>query len=139
MSATIALSPLLRKALGLDAIASGGMGLLLTAGAAPLSQLLGMPPAFLMGVGLVCFVWAAVTGWAGRRTEMSSALAWTIIVLNGLWVVESALLVLLGLVQPTSLGMIFIAVQALVVFALAEAQFIGLRRSAAAQLTPSQA
>jgi hypothetical protein len=139
MSATITSSPLLRKALGLDALVSGGMGLLLTASAAPLSSLLGMPYAFLTGVGIACLVWAAFTGWASRRAEISSTLVWTIIVLNALWVLESALIVLLGWVQPTTFGMVFVAGQALAVFALTEAQFIGLRRSAAARLTPAQA
>jgi hypothetical protein len=134
MSTAFAPSPLLRYALGLDAAASGAAGLLMTAGASPLSALLDLPFALLTGAGLVCLAWAAFVGWASRRTELTSALVWAIIALNGLWVVESVLILLLGWVQPTTLGVAFVIGQAAVVLVLTEAQFIGLRRSTTARL-----
>jgi hypothetical protein len=134
MSTTFAPSPLLRNALGLDAIASAASGLLMTAGASPLSSLLGLPPALLTGAGLACLAWAAFVGWASRRGAVTSAVIWTIIALNAVWVVESVLVLVLGWVQPTTLGIAFVIAQAAVVLALTEAQYIGFRRSTAAAM-----
>jgi hypothetical protein len=132
MSTPFAPAPLLRNALGLDAIASGATGLLMAAGAGPLSTLLGLPAALLTGAGIACLAWAAFVGWASRRAELASAVVWTIIALNAVWVVESVLILLLGWVQPTTLGVAFVVGQAAAVLALTEAQYIGLRRSMAA-------
>ncbi len=131
MSAAFTPAPLLRNALALDALASGAMGGLLALGAAPLSTLLGLQQTLLFGAGLACLVWAAFVGWASRRDALPGLLVWAIIVLNGLWVVESALLLMLGWAQPNTLGVVFVIAQAAVVFALTEAQVIGLRRSTA--------
>jgi hypothetical protein len=122
-------SPLLRKALGLDALASAACGLVMAAGASPLSLLLGLPPALLTGAGLACLAWATFVGWTSRRDQLANALVWTIIALNTLWVVESAVILMLSWVQPTALGIAFIISQAAVLLALTEAQYIGLRRS----------
>jgi hypothetical protein len=129
MSAFLAPSPLLRNALLLDAAASGAMGLLCTFGAGQLSGRLGLPQAFLMTVGIVCLAWAAVTAFTGTRPHARPALVWAIIALNGIWVIESAALLLMGWLQPTTLGSAFVIAQALAVAAFTEMQFMGLKRS----------
>jgi hypothetical protein len=127
-------APLLRNALGLDAVASAASGLLMAAGASPLSSLLGLSVVLLTGAGFACLAWAAFVAWASRRGELTGGLVWTIIALNALWVVESVLILVLGWVQPTTLGIAFVIAQAAVVVALTEAQYIGLQRSKAAAL-----
>lgn len=129
MSATLSPSPLLRAALLIDAAASGGMGLLLTAGSGPLAGLTGLPHQLLIGAGLVCLAWSAIILWLGRRETLPSGWAWAVIALNAVWVVESALLLASGWVSPTTLGTAFVILQAALVAGFAEAQFIGLRRS----------
>jgi hypothetical protein len=122
-------SPLLRNALLIDAAASGAMGVLCAIGASALFGLLGLPQAFLTATGIVCLAWAAVTAFVGTRAQVKAALVWAIIALNGVWVIESAALLIGGWLQPTALGMAFIIAQAIAVAAFAEMQFIGLRRS----------
>lgn len=135
MPVSLASNPLLRAALRLDAIASGAMGVILLAGAPWLRGLLGMPQPLLLAVGAVCLCWGLFVGAVSRRERPTEGVVWAIIVLNAVWVIESAALLLLGWVQPTQFGTAFVIVQALAVAALAELQFVGLtraRRSAAA-------
>ena len=135
MPVSLASNPLLRAALRLDAIASGAMSVILLAGAPWLRGLLGMPQPLLLAAGAVCLFWGLFVGAVSRRERMTEGVVWAIIVLNAVWVIESAALLLLGWVQPTQLGTAFVIVQALAVAALAELQFVGLtraRRSAAA-------
>lgn len=135
MPVSLASNTLLRAALRLDAIASGAMGVILLAGAPWLRGLLGMPQPLLLAVGAVCLCWGLFVGAVSRRERPTEGVVWAIIVLNAVWVIESAALLLLGWVQPTQLGTAFVIVQALAVAALAELQFVGLtraRRAAAA-------
>lgn len=134
MTNTIIPSPLLRNALLADGLASGGMGAALAAGSGPLAGLLALPQPFLFAVGLVCLGWGGLTFWLGRRERLLRGAAWAVIALNALWVAESALLLALGWLSPNALGTAFVIGQAVVVGALAEAQFIGLRRSEQALL-----
>ncbi len=133
MTASFPPAPFLRYALFSDGIASAGMGSLLVVGSGPLADLLGLSQLLLVSAGLFCLVWGAVNGWLSRRTKLSSGVVWTVIILNGLWVIESAALLMSGWATPTTLGTGFVILQALVVLALAEAQFIGLRKSATSQ------
>jgi hypothetical protein len=137
MSATFPPAPILRYALLGDCIASAGMGLLLLVGSSPLSDLLGLSQLLLVSAGLVCLAWGAVTGWISRRTKLSSGTVWTVIILNGLWVIESAALLMSGWASPTTLGTGFVILQALIVLALAEAQFVGLRKSVKTEFVPA--
>lgn len=137
MSALVTPNPLLRAALALDAVASGAMGLAVLAGAPWLAPLLGLPQALLAAAGAVCLAWAAIVGWAARRAQIAVGLVWAIIVLNAVWVVESLALLLLGWVQPTTLGMAFVIAQALAVAAFAELQFVGLTRARRTAVVPA--
>ncbi|MDF3931273.1 hypothetical protein [Pseudomonas citronellolis] len=127
-------SPLLRRALQLDALASGATGLLLALAAQPLSGLLGLPMPLLMVAGIVLLPFALVLAWMANGDPLSRAGVWVVIAANLLWVVESLLLLLSGWVQPTVAGCVFVIGQALAVGVLAELEFFGLRRSAALSL-----
>ncbi|WP_119300418.1 hypothetical protein [Dongia deserti] len=119
---------LLRLALLADAIASGAMGVLLAAAAAPLADWLGLPLVLLRLVGLILIPYAGLLAYLGTRQATSRLPAQLIVAGNVLWVAGSILLLVTDLFSPTTLGMAFVIAQALVVAILAEAQFIGLRR-----------
>jgi hypothetical protein len=128
MTRTIATTQFLRLALLGDAAASGATGLLMAAATGPLSALLGLPEALLLGAGLILLPYAAFVGWLGLRQALPVALVWLVIVVNAIWALDSILLLLSGWVQPTALGTAFVIGQGLVVALFAELQFIGLRR-----------
>jgi len=122
----------LRTVLLADAIASGATGLLMIAGAGLLDGLLGLPVALLREAGLVLIPYVAFVAWVGTREAISRSAVQAIIVLNVLWVAASIGVLVSGWVAPTMLGTAFVIAQGAVVAVLAELQFVGLRRSAAA-------
>jgi hypothetical protein len=119
---------LLRLALLADAIASGGMGIVLTLGAAPLGDWLGLPPALLLEGGLFLVPYAGLLAYLASRQPTPRLPAQIIVAGNVLWIAGSVLLLITDLGSPTGLGIGFVIAQALIVAILAEAQFIGLRR-----------
>jgi len=126
---TSALSPLLRRVLVADAIVSGACGLLLLLAAGVLAAPLGLPEPMLRYVGLILLPFAAVVGYLASRPRAPRAAVWTVIVVNAAWTVDSILLLLSGWIEPTTLGIAFVLVQAAAVGVLADLQFLGLRRS----------
>jgi hypothetical protein len=56
---------------------------------------------------------------------------WTVVALNIAWVIASVVVLLGGVIEPTSVGIAFVVFQALVVAGLAELQVFGLRRTVA--------
>ena len=125
-------SPFLRRSLILDATASGATAALVIAGASLLEGLLGLPAALLRGAGLVLVPYVAFVGYLATREVPAPAAVWAVIVANVLWAAASFALLLGGWVAPTALGYAFVIAQAVVVAALGELQYMGLRRPAAA-------
>ena len=118
----------LRRALILDALASGATALLMIAGAGLVESLLGLPAALLRGAGLVLVPYAAFVVYAGTRDIISRSAVWMIIVANMAWAAASALLLVSGWVAPAALGYAFVIAQAVAVALLGELQYMGLRR-----------
>ncbi|MDN3566962.1 hypothetical protein ACFQY5_07030 [Paeniroseomonas aquatica] len=125
-------SVLLRRALLLDAACSGGMGLVLALAAAPLGGWFHLPEALLREAGLFLLAFAAALGWLGSRPAVPRWAVLGVIIGNALWAIDSVLLLLPGWIAPNWLGVGFILAQALIVAALAELEYAGLRRSARA-------
>src|SRR2546430_17211840 len=121
-------SPFLRKALLLDAAASGATGLLLIAGAGLLDGLLGLPVALMREAGLILVPYVAFVAWVGTRQGIVRGAVWAIIAANALWALASVCLLVSGLVAPTLLGYAFVLAQAAVVAFLGELQYAGLKR-----------
>jgi hypothetical protein len=119
----------LRRALQADAIFSGASAVLLTLGAGALAPLLNLPEALLRETGLFLIAYAALVGWLGTRQSMPKALVTIVIAGNAAWTLASIALLLSGAVTPNLPGEAAIALQAIAVGALAELQYIGLRRS----------
>lgn len=122
----------LRRAILADAIFSGASAVLLTFGAGELAPLLNLPEALLRETGLFLVAYAALVGWLGMRPSIPKPLIAIVIAGNAAWTVASIALLFSGAVTPNLLGELFVAVQAIIVGALAELQFIGLRRSGGA-------
>ena len=125
-------SVFLRRAIQADAIFSGVSALLLTFGAGELAPWLNLPEALLRETGLFLIAYAALVGWLGTRQSMPKALVGIVIAGNAAWTLTSIGLLFSGAVAPNLLGEAFVAIQAGVVGALAELQYIGLRRSGGA-------
>jgi hypothetical protein len=124
-------STFLRRALVLDAVASGATALLVIATAGVIDGLLGLPVALLRGAGLVLVPYVALVAFVATRRRIEPAAVWLIIACNALWALASFVLLLSGELAPTGLGIAFVAAQAIIVALLGELQYMGLRRPAA--------
>jgi uncharacterized protein YjeT (DUF2065 family) len=125
-------SLLLRRAFLLDTVASGMMALLLTSGAGELAPLLDLPEQLLRETGVFLIAYTALVGWLATRQSMPKLLVVIVIAGNAAWTLASIALLFSDAVTPNGLGQIFIVAQAMVPGALAELQYIGLRRSGGA-------
>ena len=123
-------SPLLRRALALDAAACAAMGALLAVAAAPLAAWLGLPAPFLRGAGLLLLPCAAVLAWLAIRQDVPRLAAFAVIAVNLVWITDSLLLLAGGWFAPTGLGIAFVLAQAATVLALTAMEATGLTRSA---------
>lgn len=119
----------LRRVLLLDAVASGGMGLLALLFATPVAALLALPETLLAQVGWILLPFAAFVGYLASRPVPPPAGVWIVIGLNVLWVIDSVLILVTGWVQPNIAGYIVLVGQALAVALFAELEYVGLRRS----------
>ncbi len=91
------------------------LGVALVAFTAPLSSLLGLPPALLFWAGLVLFPSAAAMLLAAWRP--SGVFAWLVVGGNVAWVVASVAVLMLA--TPTAIGGAFLVAQAAAVAVLA--------------------
>ena len=122
----------LRRAILADAIFSGASATLLSLGAGPLAPLLNLPEPLLRETGLFLIAYAALVGWLATRQAMPKALVMIVIAGNTARTLASIALLFSGAVTPNLLGGAFVVAQAIVVGALAELQYVGLRRSSGA-------
>jgi hypothetical protein len=122
-------SAFLRRVLVLDALASGATGLMMAAGAQVLAGLCGLPASLLTYSGLSLLPFAAIVGLLARRDTLPAAIVWAVIAYNGLWSIDSVVLLASGWIAPSALGYAFVLGQALVVMVIAECEYLGLRRS----------
>lgn len=123
-------APLLRKVLLLDGLASGTLGVAHLALAGVLDSALGMPAWFLLTIGAVLVIWAAVVSWVGTRALIRRPGIWAVIGLNVVWAVDSVVLLAAGWFDVTVLGEVFVLAQAVAVLGFAALQYVGLRRVA---------
>ena len=134
---TTAAPSLLRLALRLDAVVSGlnGAAYLLLAG--PLADLLGLSAGVLRGLGVFLLVFAAAVWLVGDRPAPPAVRA--VVTGNLLWTAGSIAVVVADLGSPSTIGAVWLVLQAAVVAGFAVLQIAGLRRSAAVsdRWTPS--
>ena len=118
----------LRLLLTVDALISGATGLAMILAAGVLEPVLSVPTAVLRSAGVMLLPFAAMVFVFSRAAQLTPARVRIVIALNVVWVVASILVLVTGWIQPTTLGLAFVVFQALVVAALAELQFTGLRK-----------
>ena len=115
VATSVANSTFLRRVLLLDAITSGGMGVLFLVAAGALESLLGLPATLLHGVGLFLIPFAGFLVWLAPHASERQAIVRFVAAGNVLWIVASVLLLASGRVNPTPFGIGFVVLQALVV------------------------
>jgi hypothetical protein len=113
-----------------DAVTSGAMGLAMVAFAELFAELLQLPLDLVSEAGIVLLPFAAFVGFVASRSEPARLAVWAIIALNVVWAVDSIVLLFTGWVAPNVLGYAFVIGQAAVVLALADFEYMGLKRSA---------
>jgi hypothetical protein len=112
----------LRTALKLDAVVTGANGAAYLVAAAPLEDVLGLEPALLRGIGAFLLLFSAAVWAVAARPRVSPSAALAVIAINVLWTVDSIAFLAVGLADPTTLGAIWIVMQALVVAGFAALQ-----------------
>ena len=128
-------STAIRRALLVDATASGGMGLVLLVAAGVLEPLLGLPTALLWGVGVFLIPFAAFLVWLAPRASALRSVVRLVVAGNVLWIVASIGLLVSGRVDPTPLGTGFVSLQAVAVAVFAYLEHRAASRSAVAPAT----
>jgi hypothetical protein len=128
-AAPIARPNLLRYALRGDAIVSAATGAICLAAAQPLADIIGIqPPVALRILGAMLAVYGGVLFYTAAQPQINRRVAIAAVVLNVLWVIDSAVLLVAGWLPLTSAGVWTIALIAVGVAIFAELQFFGLRR-----------
>ncbi|MBP2338661.1 hypothetical protein [Saccharothrix coeruleofusca] len=115
---------LLRFALKLDGVASGGLGVLALLIDAPL----GLPRGLVIGLGAFLVVYGIGVFLLG--TKPIRPLVGVVVLGNFLWVVDSFLTAFAGWFEVTPLGVAVVVAQAVAVAGFIALQVLGLRRSA---------
>ena len=119
---------LLRLALRLDAGVTGLNGAAYLAAAPLLDDVLGLSGGLLRGVGAFLLVYAAAVWLVGAGARISAAAVEAVVVANVLWAIGSVVAVATGAGSPTTVGAVWIVLQAVVVAGFASLQVAGLRR-----------
>ena len=117
----------LRAVLLVDAVVSAATGLLLALGGGLLEPWIGVPAMLTRGAGVSLLPFAALVAYVATRPTLSQPAVWAVIAYNALWAIDSFAFLLSGWISPTTLGIAFVAAQALAVGVLAELQYVGLR------------
>lgn len=92
-----------------------------------LARLTGLPAALLTGTGIFLLAYAALAAWMARRPVPPRRLIGFVVAGNLAWAVGGVALLASGLVAQTALGVAWVLAQVVVVIALAQLQWMGLR------------
>jgi hypothetical protein len=127
MTTTTAPASVLPLALRLDAVVTGLNGAAYLLAASPLADLLGLPAGLLRGLGAFLVLYALAV-WLVAARPGTPAVG-TVIAANILWAAGSLAVAAADVGTPTTVGAVWIVLQAVVVAAFAVSQAAGLRRS----------
>jgi hypothetical protein len=123
-------SNLLRYAVRGDAIITAAAGAICLADAQPMATFLGIqPPLALQILGAVLVLYGAFLFYTAAQPQISRPIVIAAIVLDLIWVLDSAILLVAGWLPLTSAGMWTIGLLAVAVVVIAELKFFGLRRA----------
>ena len=136
ITSQFASTAVLRRVLAIDALSGAGTGALHLLLAPVLSTWLGLPEALLQASGVAIFAFVLLAGWLALQTSPPRGPLMVIVLLNLVWAVACLWLAFGGAASTTSLGVAYLLVQAVTVFALAELEWMGLRGLARADRHP---
>ncbi|HEX8705418.1 MAG TPA: hypothetical protein VF815_41680 [Myxococcaceae bacterium] len=119
---------LLRLVLKLDAAVTGANALAYLALAPLLSELLGIPKEVQLPAGVFLLAYALAVLVTALRPAINRMAVSVFIAGNALWSIASLAVVFAGALPATTLGSVWIVLQAVVVAGFAVLQSIGLRR-----------
>ncbi|MEV0646595.1 hypothetical protein AB0I28_15155 [Phytomonospora sp. NPDC050363] len=120
----------LRTVIRLDAVVTGLAGLMLLAtGLGAVENLSGIPLAFQTGGGAFLIAFAAGGLVLASRPRIPRGLVWAMVVVNAVWVVDCAVVLVADLMPLTAFGLVMMIGQAVVVAVFAELEYIGLRKT----------
>lgn len=126
---TIVSSRFLKNAFLADAAATGALAALHLARPQAVTGALDLPEPLLYGTGLFMAGYVLMLlGLAAGRT-LWKPLVWFVVVGNVLWALASVDILVLGLVEPSPLGTLYVLAQAAGTLMLAGAQYLGLKKS----------
>jgi len=117
-----------RLAVRFDAAVTGAFGVLIGVASPLLDGWLSVDAALLLALGVVLIGYALVLELVIARRP-TRALVWEVIMLNTLWVIASVVAVVTDALTLTTLGTVFVLVQAAAVALIADLQFLALRRA----------
>ena len=117
---------LLRPALLLDAAVTGVNGAAYLLAAPLLDDILGLSSGLLRGVGAFLVAFAAAVWLTARARPVNVPAVEAVIAANVLWTIGSVVAVVTG--SPTTVGAVWLVLQAVVVAGFAALQLAGLRR-----------
>jgi hypothetical protein len=120
----------MRLVLKLDAVATGAVGLLSVAAGPMLDDLLGIPLALLVPVGLFLVAYAVAIWIVATRRRVSRPAVWAAVAINLIYVMDCLVVVAASWLPLTALGTAFVLFQAAAVTLFAAAQFYALRKAA---------
>jgi hypothetical protein len=123
---------MLRRFLALDALVTGANAVVYLAASGPVGRLLGVDRGALLGIGAFLVVYAVGVGAVAARREPPALAVKAIIDANLGWVVLSLVSLALWW-EPSTVGTVWIPLQAAVVAAFAVVQWGALRAGAAAR------
>jgi hypothetical protein len=117
---------MLRRFLALDALVTGVNGLAYVTASGPLGRLLGIDDTVLAGLGVFLALFAAGVGYLATRRQPPQLPVKVVVDANLLWAVLSIAALALWF-EPTTVGAVWIPVQALTVAGFAVLQWSALR------------
>jgi hypothetical protein len=120
---------LLRFALTADAVVTGANAVAYLAGAVVLDSFLGVPSGVLIALGAFLAAFAALVLRVATRPSIPRNAVVAIIDANIVWAAASVLLLALDTFTPTTVGQVWIALQAAAVAGFALLQSVGLRQA----------
>ncbi len=120
-------SGFLRRSLLSNATFSLITGVCFTMASSPISSMIGLEmPVILVGIGVSLLVFAAGLILNARREIVNQTEAWIAVLLDTIWVVGSAVVIVAGVLSTT--GNWIVAFVAEIVLTFAFLQFLGLRK-----------
>lgn len=117
----------LPRVLALDAVTCAGAGLVQVFGGEALASLLQLPQTLLLETGLFLIAYATVLVWMARRPAVPRKGVALFAVGNLAWGIGCIALMAGPWLSPSTLGMVWIGIQAAASLLMADLQVLGLR------------